>query len=42
MYDPDTGEVYEVKNGFYDYYQTHQQEYNLTNLQPLPDNDFGL
>lgn len=42
VYDPDTGEVYEVENGFYDYYQTHQDQYTLKNLQPLPDNDAGL
>lgn len=42
VYDPDTGEVYEVKNGFYDYYRTHENEYSLNNLQPLPDNDTGL
>ena len=39
VYDPDTGEVYEVKNGFFDYYKTHQSQYDKKNLQPLPDND---
>lgn len=42
VYDPYTGEVYEVKNGFYDYYKTHEHEYTLKNLQPLPDDNFDL
>ena len=42
VYDTDTDYVYEVENGFNDYYQTHQDQYTLKNLQPLPDNDFDL
>lgn len=42
VYDPETDEVYEVQNGFYDYYQTHQDQYKLKNLQPLPPNDTKL
>lgn len=42
VYDPDSGEVYEVENGFYDYYQTHQDQYNKQNLQPLPDSNYEL
>jgi hypothetical protein len=42
VYDPDTDTVYEVKNGFYDYYSTHENEYNKKNLQPLPDNGYNL
>lgn len=42
VYDPNTGDVYEVNNGFYDYYQTHQADYPLKNLQPLGDQDYPL
>lgn len=42
VYDPDTDEVYEVKNGFFDHYNTHKQEYKKGNLQQLPDNDYNL
>jgi len=42
VYDADTGEVYEVENGFYDYYKTHQEQYKLKELQPLPDNNYDL
>lgn len=42
VYDADSGEVYEVENGFYDYYKTHEEQYNQKDLQPLPDTNYDL
>jgi hypothetical protein len=42
LYDPDTGEVYEFENGFYDQYNISRESYRVTNLQPLPDNAYDL
>lgn len=42
LYDPNTGEVYEFENGFYDKYQLDQNRYEMNNLQPLPDDNYGL
>jgi hypothetical protein len=42
VYNPDTGTVYEVPLGFYDGYNLHREQYNMDNLQPLPDNDWNL
>ncbi len=42
VYNPDTGTIYEVPLGFYDEYNLHRQQYNMDNLQPLPDNDWNL
>ncbi|NCC50679.1 MAG: hypothetical protein EOM20_05625 [Spartobacteria bacterium] len=42
LYNPDTGEVYEFKNGFYDDYRLNPQRYEQSNLQPLPDNNHEL
>lgn len=42
VYDTGSGEVYEVENGFYDYYQTHQDQYTQKNLEPLPDANYDL
>jgi len=42
LYDPDTGEVYEFENGFYDKYQLNQNDYEMNNLQLLPQNDYDL
>jgi hypothetical protein len=42
LYDPDTGTVYEFENGFYDKYNINRQQYNLKNLQRLPDNNYNL
>ena len=42
LYDPDSGEVYEFHNGFYDEYRLNPQAYRNNNLQPLPDGDPGL
>lgn len=42
VYDTESGEVYEVENGFYDYYQTHQDQYAQKNLELLPDTNYDL
>ncbi|KPJ65009.1 hypothetical protein AMJ44_11430 [candidate division WOR-1 bacterium DG_54_3] len=42
LYDPNTGEVYEFENGFYDKYQLDQNRYEMNNLQPLPGNNYDL
>ena len=42
VYNPDTGNVYEVPLGFYDDYNLHREQYNMDNLQLLPDNDWNL
>jgi hypothetical protein len=42
LYDPDTGTVYEFGNDFYDKYNSNRQQYNLKNLQPLPENNYNL
>jgi hypothetical protein len=42
VYDPETGTVYEVTPGFYDDYNPNRGQYDMNNLQPLPDNDWGL
>jgi hypothetical protein len=42
VYNPDTGTVYEVPLGFYDEYNIHREQYNMDNLQLLPDNDWNL
>jgi hypothetical protein len=42
VYNPDTGAVYEVPLGFYDEYNLHREQYNMDNLQLLPDNDWNL
>jgi hypothetical protein len=42
LYDPETGAVYEFENGFYDKYNINRQQYNLKNLQRLPDNNYNL
>ncbi len=42
LYDPDTGEVYEFENGFYDKYDLHRDEYDMNDLQPLPDDSHEL
>ncbi len=42
VYDPDTKEVYEVPNGFYDDYNINRQKFEMDNLQKLPDNDWNL
>ena len=42
LYDPNTGDVYEFENGFYDKYRLDQNKYEMSNLQPLPDNSHEL
>lgn len=42
IYDPETGEVYEVKNGFFEYYDIHRQDYPKPNLQQLPADDHKI
>jgi len=42
VYDPETGKVYEVENGFYDTYNTNRDQYEMNNLQPLPDDSWDL
>jgi len=42
LYDPNNGEVYEFENGFYDKYRLEQSKYEMSNLQPLPDDNHDL
>jgi hypothetical protein len=42
VYDPETGDVYEVENGFYDTYNINRDQYEMDNLQPLPGDDWNL
>jgi hypothetical protein len=42
LYDPETGEVYEFENGFYDHYDISRESYRVTNLQRLPDDAYNL
>ena len=42
LYNPDTGEVYEFENGFYDKYSLNKNRYEMNNLKPLPDSDYDL
>jgi len=42
LYNPDTGEVYEFENGFYDKYDVDRNEYEMNNFQPLPSDDYEL
>jgi hypothetical protein len=42
LYDPNTGEVYEFENGFYDKYKLDQNKYEMNNLQPLPNDNHEL
>jgi len=42
LYNPDTGTVYEVPLDFYDDYDLHREQYNMNNLQVLPDDDWDL
>jgi hypothetical protein len=42
VYNPDTGNVYDVENGWYDSYNINRENYNLNNLQKLPDGNWDL
>jgi len=38
LYNPNTDEVYEVTPEFYDFYQVHKDEFEMSDLEQLPDN----
>ncbi len=40
VYDPGTGEVYEVPVGWYTDYDLHRGEYDMSGLQPMPPDDW--
>jgi hypothetical protein len=42
VYDPDTGDVYYVDNGFYESYDTSREKFQMDRLQPLPADDYAL
>lgn len=42
VYDPDTGEVYEVPAGWYEEYDRNRGQYDMDGLVPLPDDDWEL
>jgi hypothetical protein len=42
LYNPDTGEVFEFENGFYDHYDISREKYRVTNLQRLPEDAYDL
>jgi hypothetical protein len=42
VYDPDTGEVYEFPVGWYDTYDLHRGEYDMSGLEPLPGDAWDL
>lgn len=42
IYNPQTRQVYEFTNGFYERYRLKRHKYDMSNLQPLPGNDHGL
>ncbi|HOX26166.1 MAG TPA: hypothetical protein PLL30_08610 [Candidatus Krumholzibacteria bacterium] len=42
VYDPETGEVYEVPAGWYDAYDLHRGEYDMSGLQQLPGDAWEL
>lgn len=42
LYNPDTGEVYEFDNGFYDKYNLDRGKFEMNNLQLLEGNDYNL
>lgn len=42
VYDPGTGQVYEVPAGWFDVYDLQRGAYDLDNLQRLPDDDLSL
>ena len=41
LYNPETDEVYEITPEFYDYYQTHGNEFQMNYLEELPDDKWG-
>lgn len=42
VYDPATGEVYEVPVGWYERYDLIRDQYDMGNLEPLPADDYDL
>ncbi len=42
VYDPETGEVFEFPNGWYDDYDLNRNQYDMSNLQLLPDDSWDL
>ena len=42
VYNPDTDEVYEVGTGWYDDYNLHRENFEMNNLQKLPDNNWEV
>ncbi len=40
VYNPETNEVYHVDQNFYQYYDTHRDQYRQQDLQPLADSQF--
>lgn len=42
VYNPDTGDVYDVQNGWYQTYDLHRGEYQMNNLQSLPGDNWQL
>ena len=41
LYNPETDEVYEITPEFYDYYQTHGNEFQMNYLEELPDDKWS-
>ena len=42
VYDPATGEVYQVENDFYSKYENNREKYRMNGLQVLPEKDWKL
>ncbi len=42
LYDPETGNVYDVEPGFYDKYNPNRDGYEMNNLQVMPDDDYEI
>lgn len=42
VYDPDTGQVYECPNGWYEQYDRNRGSYDMSDLQPLPPDNWDL
>ena len=42
LYDPATGDVYQVEGGFYEQYDANRGSYKLDDLRPLPEGDYTL
>ena len=41
LYNSNTDEVYEITPEFYDFYQVHSDEFEMSDLEHLPDNKWG-